>query len=160
MVPAGPAIASLGVAEAVPAPTVSAFGRRGRRIFRENLAVQLRDALPRRTELVGLETVASAKLPATPPGAVQQLANKVMKGLGFEMKLMSVQLVEPRASRPTESPSSVEPRIASFRSTLSPSREYYWTGRKDQGGLKNIRLIKIETDAEGNALRSTELRSA
>ncbi|MBI5534792.1 MAG: hypothetical protein HY898_18850 [Deltaproteobacteria bacterium] len=163
--PAGPAprrSAAPARMAAARAPAVEAE-RQQRRIFRMQLGAQIRDALPIRTDAPRAAGArASGHLQA-----VRQLMASGKGGFRFTTAAVHVDHVETKVSRAQIAAAGLAPLRAAGpgrrRSTPSTSHaiyQYYWSGRREVAGHKQIRLVRIETDAKGNVLRTSMVHSS
>jgi hypothetical protein len=129
--------------------------RSGRRIARAAMAVQVRKSMPHRRE------------EAAPTGAKARGLFDAVAGLLSERDVAALQPSRASASRlvaaaaPTASTASGESAVAAVRGRAqADSIEYTWTGRAETKAGSHIRLLKVQTDTEGNVLRSRLLHSA
>ncbi len=138
---------------AVPNP--SPLERRQRRLFRATLASSIRDAMPRREVVAAPRATRSA-------AAGPALADVARAALQDDFARFDVQpmpgVVRVTAGAP---PAGVlrGPALAAAARQQELTYEYYWTGRHDEGRFQQIRLLKIETDGQGQVLRTSVLHS-
>ena len=131
-----------------------------RRLYRAQLATQIRRALPARTVASRAAVGRAGKL----FGLVQDLLRGNSKAFGFSKGRVKVQRLETRFS-------DVQPATAGPRALRAPARrtavpkgretvQYYWSGRKVVAGHVEIRLARVETDAKGQVLRTRVVQSS
>jgi hypothetical protein len=143
----------------VVAAPVSALGsqeRRQRRVARTQMAAQMRELLPVRS---APGSAAVARATAVFKAAAAMLP-KDQKAFGIQPKAARVEKVDtklPAAAVPATRGLS---RAAIARSGSRESVEYYWSGRRVVKGHKEIRLIKVETDRQGNVMRTSVVHSS
>ncbi len=154
-----------GAPRAVAAPALAArpsesvlAERRQRRLFRAQLATQIREALPARSEAKGA--------PRARAGSLLKLVRTLMrnggKAFSFSRAKVNVFRVESTFSRAqTETAGFAAPRAkardGARLAAVPKSREsyqYYWSGKRVSGRHEQIRLVRVETDAKGQVLRT------
>jgi len=134
--------------------------RRQRRLFRAQMADQIRGVLPNRSAGKGAARVRAGGLYF----AVKDLLKKRARTFGFTRSRVRVHKLETRFT-------GVEAAAAGFRfagakrarvsaASRRESYEYYWTGRRRLGRHKEIRLVRVETDVQGRILRSRIVESS
>jgi hypothetical protein len=129
--------------------------RSGRRIARAAMAVQVTKAMPRRIQ------------EASPTSAAARGLFKSVSALLSAYDLSALQATRARASRLVAASVAAAPAASGGLSVTAArgraqadSIEYTWTGRHEKEGQVHIRLLKVQTDTEGNVLRSRLLHSA
>jgi len=131
-----------------------------RRLYRAQMATQIRDALPTRTTATGAAVSRASQL----FGLVQDLLPGDAKAFSFSKGKVKVQRLETSFS--DLQPVAAAPRAlrASARRTAVPTRRetihYYWSGRKVVHGHVQIRLARVETDSKGQVLRTQVVQSS
>jgi hypothetical protein len=150
-VAAAPAVAAAGAAVALVHQE-----RRQRRVLRAELAVQIRKVLPVRTA-AGRTAVARTEVVFTAAKAAFGAEHEFR----FDPRKARVEQLETKlpAPRPAATPGRV---MAAARPPASrQSVEYYWSARREVDSKhKQIRMVRVETDLEGNVLRSTVVHSS
>ena len=150
-------VRSRAVAAARPSALASQE-RRQRRVFRAGLADQIRDMLPQRDAAPKAAEDRASHVFAAVRAA---MGKENPQAFGIKPKQAWVNVVE----SPTTAAAPLRAglaRAAMGATPLEPRRslEYYWTGRRVQDGHKQIRLIKVETDAEGQVVRCSVVLSS
>ena len=137
------------------AHAAQAAQRSGRRIARAAMAVQVTKSMPHRVH------------EAPPTSAAARGLFKSVSGLLSERDLAVLQPNRARASRLVAASAAAAPTTSGGLSATAArgrsqvdSIEYTWTGRHEREGQVHIRLLKVQTDTEGNVLRSRLLHSA
>lgn len=153
----------------VASPLGAPEERRARRAYRYDLGESLRATLPERT--VSEHTDENARRLAP---SLENLVRDAGLGNGFEFVLgkplihqVHHQLVQPELGRRRGGfgVAAAGPGIAGRSRPTSAvvrrdSIEYYWMARKERAHVPDIRLVKVETDAEGTVLRTEVLVSS
>jgi len=160
-VSAAPAIARRMVraARALPILALAAQERRQRRVVRALMAGQIRDLLPSRAAASRSAQAHAQKVFAAAKAGLEKSVREGFKAFGIRPASFRVErlntplpsLVPARPGLGPAKPSAVERR---------QSLEYYWTGRRMCDGHKQVRLVKAETDARGNLLRTSVVHSS
>jgi hypothetical protein len=153
--PSTPAAKRAAFAAQIAGPSPPALEeRRQRRVIREQMAVQIREMLPVRTEVKPARAGAD-KLFAL----VQDLLRD--DGAAFGMQAGAARVHKLSTVFPVVR-AAVRRKAVPARASAIKGREsfeYYWSGRRERQGRKEIRLVKVETDAQGNVLRSSVVHS-
>jgi hypothetical protein len=134
--------------------------RRQRRLFRAQLATQIRESLPERSEAKGMQR--------TRAGSLLQVVRKLMtnggKAFRFSRTKVNVFRVQSTFSRAqAEAAGFVAAPRAKARGGARPaaapasreSYQYYWSGKRVTDGHEQIRLVRVETDPKGQVLRTS-----
>jgi hypothetical protein len=152
-----PPVERLGAREAAAArrPTLLTQERRRRRVVSQAMSAQMREMLPARAESRRVSTARSAK--------VFEVVRDLMQGdeAAFGMKAPAARVHKVSAPLPAP-PATARRRLELAGAPAVKEREsfeYYWSGRRERNGYREIRLVKVETDAEGNVLRSRVVHS-
>lgn len=147
--------------------------RRARREYRHQLAEQLRATLPQRVTLpqpgTGSRRMVAAAVKADPARAHRGLVEQLAKGAGWSAAPAGPCSIAHRVVHEVAQP-EIEPRrlrgvaAAVAARVASPvvrreSIQYYWTERRERGPVREIRMIKVETDPHGGVLRTRVLVS-
>jgi len=146
-------------AVAPPAFALSAQERRQRRIVRANLAGQIRDLLPTRAVASAQARARANKVFAAAQTTLEKSVREGFKEFGIRPGAARVEKLD----TPLRAPVLARPGVASLSASAVQSRqslEYYWTGRRVLDGHKQVRLVKVETDSEGNLLRTSVVHSS
>lgn len=146
----GGAVAA-GLLGAVAHSPLASSERRARRLVRADLAATMRKVLPVRSAVQKV----SAKGAKSAFQAVRALMGKDLAGWNMmEAKALVHRVVTPL---PAKSPAGFQTLAAAAVAppTQRQALEYYWSGRKEVKGHRQIRLVKVETDTQGNVLRTT-----
>ncbi len=133
-----------------PAPSAAiALARRQRRATSHQLGAMLTAAMPNRRVV---------KEPAV-PGDVEGLARRLSEraGAGFQFRFSSPQ-VERVTSKIRQPQAIAAPAAAAV--VGRDSLQYYWAARREQGPVPEVRIVSIQTDAQGNVLRTQVLASS
>jgi hypothetical protein len=138
-------------------PVVNEAARRQRREFRAALAGSIRSALPDRKE-----RAFEGKPPQDVAAVVRELAGKDFKAFGMAQMPKVVEVSRPASGVPTGEAAPAARRARGLQKAAGEAKtyEYYWTGRREQGPLRIIRLVRVEADAQGRVLRSSLLHSS
>jgi len=152
---AAPAFAAMVKRRAAIVSPLELQERRQRRVMRAQLAQQIREMLPVRTGV--------KRVPAARASKLFKAARKMLEG---DHRAFRFRPHAPRVDRlETRLPGTAAPVRAGIAAAARPvgkreSVEYYWSGRRVLDGHKQIRLLKVETDIQGNVLRSAVLHSS
>jgi hypothetical protein len=154
-------------ATATAAVASLAFERRRRRSFRRAMGVELRKTLPTR-ELINGQTSAGEEAPQL-TDAAQHAWHDAFAGLneGFNVDerplVHKVVCTVPQA----DLGSSEAVAAAGFGGTATVASvavgetfQYYWTARKKTEHVVDARMVKVETNREGEVLRTQVLTTA
>jgi Peptidase family C25 len=124
---------------------LAAEERRQRRVVRQRLANGLRTLLPERRPV-----------PTAKSGMAKKVFNRAHSTLGKGViKELTKFRIKPAAARVEKLDTSLDAPGGSRQSL-----EYYWSGRRDRDGQKQICVLKAETDLEGNLCRTAVLHSS
>lgn len=134
---------------------LAAGERRQRRIVRTQMAANISGTLPVRTPVRIAASALLDRLTAT----AARIANAKNGHIKFGSVLPIVQKVTRPAKMAPQQP------VAAMRVAGAPmsteSYQYYWSDKgEEKDGIKRIRLVKMETDANGMLLRSRVLHSS
>ncbi|MBI3374056.1 MAG: hypothetical protein HY017_20215 [Betaproteobacteria bacterium] len=159
----GPALAAAGGTAAAVAARPSPLAlqeRHQRRVVRAQMAAQMRGILPTRSAAKGEALGRAARLFET----AKQLLAADAEGLGMRAEAVRVEKLETRfpgaQAAATRGAPARAVAAASGRIGNRQSFEYYWSGRRMFDAHKRIRLVKVETDAQGNVLRTSVVHSS
>jgi hypothetical protein len=120
------------------------------------MAEQIRQLLPVRSSPGSAARARAAQVFQ----AARVMLPKDNKTFGIQPKAARVEKVE------TKLPAAAVPagvRLLGRAIARPPNRqslEYYWSGRRVVKGHKEIRLIKVETDTQGNVVRASVVHSS
>jgi hypothetical protein len=99
---------------------------------------------------------------------VAELAGQIGDLAGFDFRFDRPVVQQVR--RPLPRPEVAGPPLRGIAAAALPaaagpvvkqeSLEYYWSARKDTGPVREIRLVKVETDRQGNVLSTLVLASS
>jgi len=152
----GGAVAAGFLGAAAHSPLVSSE-RRARRIVRADLATTMRKALPTRSAVRKVDT----KGAKSAFKAVRALMGKDLAGWNMkESKALVHQVVTPFTAKAPSGARMLAAAVGASVPTQRQAVEYYWSGRKESKGHRQIRLVKVETDTKGNVLRTTLRQSS
>ncbi len=144
---------------AAGAPALVPQERRQRRLVRAQMAGQIRRFLPTRAPA---SSAARAKAAQVFQAAKVLLPKEAVKQFAaFGIKPEQVQVEElctplPAPAVPAGGPALARAPAARDRRSLA----YYWSGRREHEGHRQIQLVKVETDPDGNVLRTAVLHSS
>lgn len=152
-------IAALAEGDATTAPIATAslaFERRRRRTFRKAMGAELRKTIPSREVVSDSETVDSQRLTA----ATEHLSES-LKDFNFDDKPMVHRVVATLAG----SEAGMERAVAASMGTAvahapvaaDETLQYYWTARKPSERVVDACMLKVETNREGEILRTQVL---
>jgi hypothetical protein len=150
------AVMAAGVAPAVRATALMFQERRQRRMVSTRAADQIREVLPVRA---AAGRAAVARAPKVFEAALAVFKEDAQE-FGLRAKPARIDQLDTRLPGP---PAAARRGLALGKAQPAGDRqsiEYYWSGRRVQEGLKQIRLIKVETDPKGNVLRSAVFHSS
>jgi hypothetical protein len=136
-----------------PEKALSLQERRQRRVARVHMAAQIRELLPVRSPA----TPASARAKKVFNKATSSSAKGFTKGpKEFRTKPGAARVEKVHTVLPVPSAARKRPGFIRSRQSL----QYYWSERHVRDGHKRIRLLKVETDQEGNLWRTSVIHSS
>ncbi len=156
--PAVPARAAR-AAMASGAPVLASQERRQRRFVRTQMAGQIRKLLPTR---IPASSAAQARAPQVFTAAKATMHKDTVKQFkAFGIKPEQVQVEELCTPLPAPAVPAGGPALARAPGTQDRcSLAYYWSGRREHQGHRQIQLVKVETDPDGHVLRTVVLYSS
>jgi Peptidase family C25 len=141
-------------------PASVALARRQRRATSHQLGAMLTAGIPER------RTVKEAKVPRDVAGLARQLTAQVGAGFNFRLSAPQVERVVSRIPQPElMTAPAVALATAGMRTNATEvvgrkSLQYYWMARRDEGPVPDVRMVTIQTDPQGNVLRTQVLASS
>ena len=146
---------------AMRAPIASvALARRQRRATSHQLGAMLTAGIPER------RTVKEVKVPSDVAGLARQLTARAGAGFNFKLSAPQVERVVSRIPQPElMTAPAVALATAGMRTNATEvvgrkSLQYYWMARRDEGPVPDVRMVTIQTDPQGNVLRTQVLASS
>lgn len=147
-----PASGTVAAAAKVARIAAAPMERKQRRAFCAAMASTIRGSLPQRQRL----SPAKAAQPAAARRAARAALGEEFQRFGVRPMAQAVKVM------PATAVAAAGPVAAAVRRSLprkAVSYEYYWGGRVDHERFRQIRLVKVETDAKGAVLRTTVLHA-
>lgn len=137
-----------------PEKALSLQERRQRRVARAHMAAQIRELLPVRSRA---KPAASAMAKKVFNKATSSSAKGFMTGpKEFRTKPAAARVEKLNTVLPVPTAARKRPGFIRSRQSL----QYYWSERHVRDGHKRIRLLKAETDQEGNLWRTSVIHSS
>lgn len=130
--------------------------RSQRRMVRARMADQIRLVLPVRSA-AGSDAIARA---AEVFEAARPISDADRQAFGLQPHVARVEQLETKLQAPVAAARGDAALAAARPRASRQSIEYYWSGRRVLNGHKQIRLVKVETDTEGNVLRFAVVHSS
>ena len=153
------ALASAGMLGAAPVASV-ALARRQRRSTSHQIGAMLTAAIPER------RAVKEATVPKDVEGLARQLSAQAGAGFQFRFSSPQVERVTSRIPQPELMTAPAVALATAGRRTNATevvgrkSLQYYWMARRDEGPVPDVRIVSIQTDPQGNVLRTQVLASS
>lgn len=128
------------------APSVAVtLARRQRRATIHQMGAMLTAAIPKR------RVVKEPKVPGNVEGLARELSERAGTGFEFRFSNPQVERVTSKIQQPEKRTTAVVGRN---------SLQYYWMARRDEGPVTDVRIVSIQTDIQGNVLRTQVLASS
>jgi Peptidase family C25 len=124
--------------------TLAVQERQQRRVVGRMMAAGIGKLLPTRSPATYEEEAKATEVYAS---KVAKDAIKNLKGFSFEPEAVRVQRVD------TRFPDLLETKGGLIQ--IRQSLEYYWTGKRERGGHKQLCLLKVETDLQSTPWRAS-----
>lgn len=140
------------VAAAMFASPATANERRQRRVVRARLATNICRELPTRS---GYHAPPLDKL-----RRLTKQAARLTDTENGQVKLTGAPSIAQKITHGTNKAGSKRIAAGMHVTATVDTYQYYWSDRVDKNGIKRIRLVKMETDANGMLLRSRVLHSS
>jgi hypothetical protein len=142
------------------APALASQERRQRRVVRAQLAAQIRDLLPKRIAATAQAKAQARKVFQAAHAALATRLVKELKSFGIKSTSARVEELQTPLRAPAAAAMGLPGRAKVAALQNRRSLEYYFSGRRVRDGHKEIRLVKVETDPNGNVMRTAVVHSS